>query len=456
MINQVGKGLFVLNGEIVDYLDQIEKTFYKIGKFFEAEKLWIPSHLSLENVEKTGYIDGFENQASMIHSVHGDSLGMCSPTACHHCYCMLSDKKLDGNKCYTATGKCTRIEDEGDSLERLFNFTMSEIIFVGTESYCAQALSDALCYAKQYFDGIGLKYKFEIASDPFFGSKAELKKRAQHMSGAKIEILAEIPNENRYISIGSVNLHQRKFVDNFNIKGAKCTACFAWGLERFVHVMMLQKENRPLLELKWDSFVNNDKRIKKDLRMNTIKNIDGWYYIDGELYWIMERDLTTISDEWDTTVEFVVIDSMKQVEKYKKELTLGIENQAEVLHDWDERWDYVEMERRITEGCILYVHLLDGRAVQWQWVWTDSVIIKDHGWNLEFDLGNENCYTTNWYVDPKYRGYKGLFKGFYQNQWLDLKKRGYKKDLSFADGWNRKAVSTCQKLSYIGSDWIER
>ena len=41
MINQVGKGLFVLNGEIVDYLDQIEKTFYKIGKFFEAEKLWI-------------------------------------------------------------------------------------------------------------------------------------------------------------------------------------------------------------------------------------------------------------------------------------------------------------------------------------------------------------------------------------------------------------------------------
>ena len=100
MINQVGKGLFVLNGDIVKNLDTIQDTFYKIGKFFEAEKLWIPSHLSSENVEKTGYIDGFENQASMIHSVHGDSLGMCSPTACHHCYCMLSDKEIDGNKCY--------------------------------------------------------------------------------------------------------------------------------------------------------------------------------------------------------------------------------------------------------------------------------------------------------------------------------------------------------------------
>ena len=39
MINQVGKGLFVLNGKIVDYLDQLEKTTYKIGKFFDAEKL---------------------------------------------------------------------------------------------------------------------------------------------------------------------------------------------------------------------------------------------------------------------------------------------------------------------------------------------------------------------------------------------------------------------------------
>jgi hypothetical protein len=455
MINQVGKGLFVLNGEIVDYLDQIEKTFYKIGKFFEAEKLWIPSHLSLDNVEKTGYIDGFENQASMIHSVHGDSLGMCSPTACHHCYCMLSDKKLDGNKCYTATGKCTRIEDEGDSLERLFNFTMSEIIFVGTESYCVEALSDALCYAKQYFDGIGLKYKFEIASDPFFGSKAELKKRAQHMSGAKIEILAEIPNENRYISIGSVNLHQRKFVDNFNIGGAKCTACFAWGLERIVHVLMLQKENKPLFELKWDSFVNNDKRIKKDLRMNTIKNIDGWYYIDGELYWIMERDLTDIK-KGNKNNNFVVVDSFNQVEKYKEELIRGIENMHKDLYNWEEKWDFTELERRIARGCILYVNIINDKAVQWQWIWVGSFVIRDHKWNLKVDLEDDIAFTGHWWVDPKHRFKRGLFHSFYQDQWFDLKSRGFTKDVSYSDGWNRNAVSTCQKLSYVGSNWIEK
>ena len=35
---------------------------------------------------------------------------------------------------FVSHGKCTRIEETGDSLERLFNFTMSEIIFVGDEN----------------------------------------------------------------------------------------------------------------------------------------------------------------------------------------------------------------------------------------------------------------------------------------------------------------------------------
>ena len=83
---KLGKGLFVLRGELVDYIEQLLKTFYRISEFFDAEKLWIPSHISNENIKKTGYLDGFENQASMIQSVHGDELGMCS-TVCHHCYC---------------------------------------------------------------------------------------------------------------------------------------------------------------------------------------------------------------------------------------------------------------------------------------------------------------------------------------------------------------------------------
>ncbi len=454
MVNQVGKGLFVLNGKIVDYLDQLEKTIYKIGEFFDAEKLWIPSHLSLENVEKTGYIDGFENQASMIHSFHGDSIGMCSPTVCYHCYSMLSDKKLNGNKCYTATGKCTRIEDEGDSLERLFNFTMSEIIFVGTQNYCEDSLCDIVYYVKQFLDGIGLKYKLKIANDPFFGDKSELKKKAQHLSGAKIEILAEIPNENRSIAIGSINLHHRKFIENFGID-AECTACFGWGLERFIHVLMLQKGDKPLFELKWNSFQRNNKKFKSDMRLNTIKNDNVWYRYKEEHYWVGERDLNKLEVEYDGLFGFVVIDSLSKLKKYKSQIQKGIDGMTKELQTWDEIWDYVELERRITIGVIFYCQIVDDIAVHWQFQWLNNIWIPDHGWNLNGILPNKSAYGGHWWCHPKYRYVRNLIPSLFNNYAVHLKSIEIDRDLGYIDGWNWKAVGVSEKLGYSASTWIE-
>ena len=42
---KVGKGLFVLKGKIVQYLEDLEKVTYRIGSLFGAEKIWTPSHL---------------------------------------------------------------------------------------------------------------------------------------------------------------------------------------------------------------------------------------------------------------------------------------------------------------------------------------------------------------------------------------------------------------------------
>ena len=60
---------------------------------------------------------------------------------------VLEDTKIT-NKAFVSHGKCTRIEETGDSLERLFNFTMSEIIFVGDEKYCEESISDCLGYLR--------------------------------------------------------------------------------------------------------------------------------------------------------------------------------------------------------------------------------------------------------------------------------------------------------------------
>ncbi len=442
---KLGKGLFVLRGELVDYIEQLLKTFYRISEFFDAEKLWIPSHISNENVKKTGYLDGFENQASMIQSVHGDELGMCSPTVCHHCYCMLEDTKIT-NKAFVSHGKCTRIEETGDSLERLFNFTMSEIIFVGDEKYCEESISDCLGYFRQYFYGIGLDFKLEKASDPFFGTKAELKKKAQKMSGSKIEIIC---ND---ISVGSINFHKRKFVDNFKIE-SESTACVAWGLERLLHVLLIQKTT-PLVELKWNDFQKYT-NIKPSWRMNSICFDYGWHYIDGLTYWVMEKDLTNI-EKGDKNNNFQVIDSIDKVHEFETELKNGIEKMHHDLIDWEEKWDFNELINRINQGCILYINILDNKAVQWQWFWFGKFKIEDHNWNYDFELPQDCTFSGHWWVDSKYRRKRGLFFDFYQDQWYDLKSRGYNRDLSYSDGWNINALRACFKLSYVGSDWFPK
>ena len=79
------------------------------------------------------------------------------------------------------------------------------------------------------------------------------------MSGSKIEIIC---ND---ISVGSINFHKRKFVDNFKIESE--STCI-WGLERLLHVLLIQKKT-PLVELKWNDFKKYT-NIKPSWRMNSI------------------------------------------------------------------------------------------------------------------------------------------------------------------------------------------
>ena len=91
--------------------------------------------------------------------------------------CFVPEKRME-----VTTEGGLDVKSNMQNLERLFNFTMSEIIFVGDEKYCEESISDCLGYFRQYFYGIGLDFKLEKASDPFFGTKAELKKFLHSLS----------------------------------------------------------------------------------------------------------------------------------------------------------------------------------------------------------------------------------------------------------------------------------
>jgi len=60
-----------------------------------------------------------------------------SPAVCYHWYFMLADQQLkEDHLVSTAVGNCFRYESSNlTSLERLWNFTMREIIFIGHGEY---------------------------------------------------------------------------------------------------------------------------------------------------------------------------------------------------------------------------------------------------------------------------------------------------------------------------------
>tara|TARA_R110002020_G_scaffold233849_3_gene445719 strand:- start:89 stop:1495 length:1407 start_codon:yes stop_codon:yes gene_type:complete len=465
MNTQVGDGLFVLRGKIVQYLDELERLTYRMGEMFDSERIWTPSHLSVDNTKKTGYTDSFSNQASLIHSVDGHELGMCSPTVCYHCYSMLSDTHHTEDKSYMMTGKCTRIEDEGDSLERLFNFTISEIVFVGDKDYCEESLCDAIFYTKQMLDQLGIKYYLECASDPFFGDKSELKEKVQLMGGSKIEIRAEVPNENRTIAIGSFNLHGKKFVKNFSIYDASTTACFGWGLERFVNLVKLQKG---------DDFNFNDikfkkpDKFKKEFRLNLINNEEGWIRSGVDTYWFAEKSIKEyeIIEPDLGGVVYEDIDTIEKLEGRREEINRGMAEWDDVYKKHiteDSRktwmWNYDTAKKRIEDGHNLCAMFYDDKLIQFNWWFFDEFTFYDHDWNINIKLPPTYSYGGYWGCLPKYRSNKKfpkLIKDFYDYITNCLIRRGIETDFAYIDGWNRNSIKIHRKMGYRGCEWLDK
>ena len=118
----------------------------------------------------------------------------------------------------TAVGNCFRYEAINlTSLERLWNFTMREVIFVGPKEFVLENREIARERMRSVFEQIGLAYRVESANDPFF--IGEFRKQAAFQSAfqLKFEIRARLPFKDRTLAVGSYNYHQDFFGRNLNI-----------------------------------------------------------------------------------------------------------------------------------------------------------------------------------------------------------------------------------------------
>jgi seryl-tRNA synthetase len=270
---QEASGIYTLGPLMTRLIAFFDGQFTELANSFGATSYRFPTLIPARYLERVNYFRAFPHSLTFVthlredldtiddfsqHAAcdeHGlntppDSFSktqtLLSPAVCYHLYFSLADKPLPGGGLVaTAVGNCFRYESINlASLERMWNFTMREVIFVGLKDFVLQNRETGRERMRGFFEKIGLAYRVESANDPFF--IGEFKKQAAFQSAfqLKFEIRARLPFKDSTLAVGSYNYHQDFFGRSLNITlpdGSPAhTGCIAFGLERMAFAFLAQ------------------------------------------------------------------------------------------------------------------------------------------------------------------------------------------------------------------------
>lgn len=167
------------------------------------------------------------------------------PAVCDCCYYTLEGHALSGDSFFTTYNNVFRNERSASNrLDRLTNFSVRDIMFVGSDSFVLEARQQLIELLTQFLVALQLRAKIETANDPFFANESVMKSVFQNVHRLKYELLAEIPHLDREIAVGSINLHTDFFGKAFAIRLANGqpahSGCIGVGMERMTYALFCQ------------------------------------------------------------------------------------------------------------------------------------------------------------------------------------------------------------------------
>ena len=266
-------GLVGLGGEFLKLYYHFDKLFLEWASNNNAEEYIYPELISIDDLIKCNYISQFPHHLlfanhlkedydtikEFSHNISSDeqcfdSSYFSTPkhvnksSICIHTYKQYENMiiDLDHPIVVTSMGKCKRYESFNmKSLERLLDFRMREISFIGSEELVLRKREIFMELTKSLILQLELKANIKTSSDPFFLNEFNQKALLQKKFKLKYETNFYLPDEKRDLAVGSYNYHATYFSDAFNIKGKNdkpvYTGCVAFGLERFVYAFLSQK-----------------------------------------------------------------------------------------------------------------------------------------------------------------------------------------------------------------------
>jgi len=231
-----------------------------------AEVMRFPPVMSRAQIERHGYLKSFPNLLGAVSCICGDERHIrgvvnrfmedgtpwtdelqaadlvLAPAACYPIYPIAAARGVvpPAGYVFDVAADCFRREPSTD-IDRFQSFRMREYVRVGTQAQI-QAFREAwIERATGLADRLGLSYRVDLASDPFFGRGGQLAAASQLEQALKFELLVPIHSTDKPTACMSFNYHQDHFGLTWDLKTQSGepahTGCVAFGMDRLAVAM---------------------------------------------------------------------------------------------------------------------------------------------------------------------------------------------------------------------------
>ena len=257
-----------LSGNLLALFSRLDSMFQDWARACGAEEHRFPTFIAAKDLARLDYFKSFphlvtfpvvlddapENLARFSQGTPMDETGavtltgiapireVLTPAACYHFYALLQGRSLGHATYLTTRAGCFRRETHYLPLQRQWNFSMREIVCLGTADEVKAFLQTYRERLEAFFAGIGLPVEWEAATDPFFNPRSNPKYLLQKLDPVKHEMIYRGGGrEGEGLAIGSINFHRNYFGEAFGIRRAgeeAFSGCIAFGLERWIFAFL--------------------------------------------------------------------------------------------------------------------------------------------------------------------------------------------------------------------------
>lgn len=266
-----GRGRYGFGPRIVRLIEYFDQQAREMAARFQADAYAFPSLVGADVLDRCRYLRNFPTSLNLVshlredhqvlqefaRSVQWDGRQLVydasaasgvecllSPSVCFHWYQWLRDSQMTRPRAITALGKCFRYESSNlTGLERLWDFSMREIVFVGPDRFVLENRDKLVDLCAAYLSELGLAFEISTATDPFFIDSYAVQAAYQQGFELKFELLTPLPYSKKRLAVGSINYHQDFFGRSFNIQadGSPAhTGCLGFGYERLALAFLAQ------------------------------------------------------------------------------------------------------------------------------------------------------------------------------------------------------------------------